>query len=53
MADEPKKQTTDFLDQSEIDKLLSQEAAQAAPKQHLIRADGQRTEAAAAIKVET
>jgi flagellar motor switch protein FliM len=53
MADEPKKQTTDFLDQSEIDKLLSQETAQQAPKHQLIRANGERTEAAAAIKVET
>ncbi len=53
MADDAQKPTTDFLDQSEIDKLLSQESAKAAPKQHLIRANGQRTAEAAAIKVET
>ena len=44
MPDEPKKQTTDFLDQSEIDRLLSQETAQQAPKHQLIRANGERTD---------
>ena len=53
MAEELKKPTSDFLDQSEIDKLLSQETIERAPKQHLIKADGQRSAAAAAIKVET
>ena len=52
MADTPQKSTTDFLDQSEIDKLLSQEVAQQAPKQHLIKANGQRSAAGAALKVE-
>ena len=51
MADEPQKSTTDFLDQSEIDKLLSQEVAQQAPKLHYIGLDGQRLDAA--LKVET
>lgn len=53
MADDEQKQTTDFLDQSEIDKLLSQETAEQAPKQHLIRANGQRSSAESAPKVET
>ena len=53
MAEDPKKPSSDFLDQSEIDKLLSQETIEQAPKQHLIKADGQRSSVAAAIKVET
>ena len=52
MADDPQKSSTDFLDQSEIDKLLSQESEAAAPKAHLIRADGRRSDGATAPKVE-
>lgn len=52
MADDAQKPTTDFLDQSEIDKLLSQESAEQAPKHHLIRANGQRTSGEGAPKVE-
>ena len=40
MADEPQKPATDFLDQSEIDKLLAQSAEAAAPKPILIGASG-------------
>ena len=50
MADEPQKSSTDFLDQSEIDKLLSQETVLQAPKQHLIRADGRRSAQGAGLK---
>lgn len=52
MADDAQKPTTDFLDQSEIDKLLSQEAAEQAPKQHLIRANGLRSSVDGGPKVE-
>jgi flagellar motor switch protein FliM len=40
MADDPTPAAPDYLDQSEIDKLLAQTAEVAAPKQQLIRADG-------------
>lgn len=53
MADDPQKPATEFLDQSEIDKLLAQTAEASAPKSMLIRADGQRGDAKAAGKVET
>ncbi|HET7535304.1 MAG TPA: flagellar motor switch protein FliM, partial [Candidatus Didemnitutus sp.] len=52
MADEPQKPASDFLDQSEIDKLLQQTAEQAAPKNMLLGADGKRGDAKAAAKVE-
>jgi len=53
MADEPAKPASDFLDQSEIDKLLAQTTEQAANKQVLVTTDGRRgTEGAAAAKVE-
>jgi flagellar motor switch protein FliM len=46
------KPANEYLDQSEIDKLLAQGAQQAAPKSLLIRADGQRGDAKAVAKVE-
>ena len=42
----------DFLDQSEIDKLLAQTAESQSPKQQLIRADGLKGGPVAALKVE-
>jgi flagellar motor switch protein FliM len=51
MADNPTS-APDFLDQSEIDKLLAQTAESNAPKQQLIRADGQKNNPASALKVE-
>ncbi len=50
MADNPPSTGTDFLDQSEIDKLLAQTAEVSAPKQQLLRADGAKT--GEALKVE-
>jgi flagellar motor switch protein FliM len=50
-TDSSDQQQPDFLDQSEIDKLLAQSAESEAPKQLLIRADGKRAEAAS-LKVE-
>lgn len=52
MADQPSPPASEFLDQSEIDRLLSQATAQTAVKSMLIRADGKRDEATAAAKVE-
>jgi flagellar motor switch protein FliM len=52
MADDPQKPATDFLDQSEIDKLLSQATDSTAPKQLFIRADGTVAGGHAAPKVE-
>src|SRR5476649_28652 len=54
MADSPEgtPPTTAFLDQSEIDKLLSQAVESGAPRQQLIRADGQKGGSEAALKVE-
>jgi flagellar motor switch protein FliM len=51
MADANPQTPPDVLDQSEIDKLLSQTSDGSAPKQQLIRADGLK-ENAAALKVE-
>ena len=51
MADEPQN-PADFLDQSEIDKLLAQNGAEAAPKRMLIRADGSRVKGEETVKVE-
>jgi flagellar motor switch protein FliM len=53
MSEEPAKPASDFLDQSEIDKLLAQTTEQAASKQVLITSDGRRGgEGAAGPKVE-
>lgn len=52
MADDPQKPVSEFLDQSEIDKLLAQTTADTAPKSLLIRADGRRGDAKAVSKVE-
>ncbi|HEY4301446.1 MAG TPA: flagellar motor switch protein FliM [Candidatus Didemnitutus sp.] len=52
MADDPSKPASDFLDQSEIDKLLAQSAEQAAPRALLIHADGKRGDAKDGSKVE-
>lgn len=52
MADDPLKAASEFLDQSEIDRLLAQTTVEAAPKAMLIRADGKRGDASAANKVE-
>ena len=51
MADNSSPPAADFLDQSEIDKLLSQAVETAAPKQQLLRADGARH--GAELKVES
>ena len=53
MAEDPTKPASDFLDQSEIDKLLAQSTENAAPKQHFVRADGTRTALGSSFKVET
>ncbi len=55
MADDPPKPATDFLDQSEIDRLLAQGAGGAegaAAKRTFIRANGMRTTSTEVIKVE-
>jgi flagellar motor switch protein FliM len=52
MADDPQKPASDFLDQSEIDKLLAQTAPAPAAQAVLIHADGQRGDAKTAGKVE-
>jgi flagellar motor switch protein FliM len=52
MADDPTKPASDFLDQSEIDKLLAQSVESAAPKQHFVRADGERMAVGSSFKVE-
>jgi flagellar motor switch protein FliM len=53
MSEEPAKPASDFLDQSEIDKLLAQTTEQAASKQVLITSDGRRGgEGVAGPKVE-
>jgi flagellar motor switch protein FliM len=52
MAENPAPAAPDFLDQSEIDRLLAQTVESGAPKQQLIRADGHKSDAAAALKVE-
>ncbi|MEJ1971892.1 MAG: FliM/FliN family flagellar motor switch protein [Lacunisphaera sp.] len=52
MADDPQKAATDFLDQSEIDKLLAQGGGEAAAKRTLIRANGTRVTSTDVIKVE-
>jgi flagellar motor switch protein FliM len=52
MSDEPAKPASDFLDQSEIDKLLSQATESSAPKHVFIRADGTMADGRTAPKVE-
>jgi flagellar motor switch protein FliM len=52
MADDPAKPATDFLDQSEIDRLLAQSTESAAPKNHYLRADGERAAVGSSFKVE-
>jgi len=52
MADDAQKTASEFLDQSEIDKLLAQTTVDAGPKSMLIRADGRRGDAKAVSKVE-
>jgi flagellar motor switch protein FliM len=54
MATDPQKPATDFLDQSEIDKLLAQGAnpEAAAAKRTLIRPDGKRVAGSDTVKVE-
>lgn len=52
MADDPTKSASDYLDQSEIDKLLAQTTDSAAPKQLLIRNNGLRGDASGAAKIE-
>src|ERR1017187_3041842 len=52
MADESNTPPTDYLDQSEIDKLLAQSTEQATSKTMLIHANGRRGDAGAAAKVE-
>ncbi|MEI6106382.1 MAG: flagellar motor switch protein FliM [Opitutae bacterium] len=54
MADDStSKPANDFLDQSEIDRMLAQEAFQAEPKQHFVQADGRRTAPGTVLKVAT
>jgi len=50
MAENPNPPASDFLDQSEIDKLLAQTVEALAPKQQLLRADGAKGDHA--LKVE-
>ena len=50
MAENPNPPASDFLDQSEIDKLLAQTVEASAPKQQLLRADGAKGDHA--LKVE-
>jgi flagellar motor switch protein FliM len=52
MADEASKSPGDFLDQSEIDKLLAQTTEAAPAKAMLITADGRRTDGGGAPKIE-
>lgn len=52
MSDEPNQPASEFLDQSEIDRLLAQTTVEAAPRTLLIRADGRRGDEKAISKVE-
>lgn len=52
MADDPSPSAPDFLDQSEIDRLLTQTTESAAPKQTFIRADGRWPDGRTAPKIE-
>jgi len=54
MADpDPQKTASEFLDQSEIDRLLAQTESEAAPKQVLLRANGERSVGNLSERVET
>jgi flagellar motor switch protein FliM len=52
MAEQPNKPTIDFLDQTEIDRLLAQTVDAQTPKALLIRADGSKNDPTATAKVE-
>ena len=52
MTDDPNKPANDFLDQSEIDRLLAQTAAEAAARPLVLRADGRRGDESVANRVE-
>ncbi len=52
MSDEADKPASEFLDQSEIDRLLTQAAVETESKPLLIRSDGKRGDATATVKVE-
>jgi flagellar motor switch protein FliM len=52
MSDDTQQTGSEFLDQSEIDKLLAQTTEQTSPKSMLIRADGMRGDDSSAAKVE-
>lgn len=52
MSDDPNQPASEFLDQSEIDRLLAQTTVEAAPRTLLIRADGRRGDEKAISKVE-
>lgn len=53
MADDPQKPASDFLDQSEIDKLLAAAPERQTPKHHFLRANGERAALGTTLKVET
>jgi flagellar motor switch protein FliM len=52
MAEEPQKPAIDFLDQSEIDRLLAQSTEQAQSRQLLVCADGRTVDGRALPKIE-
>lgn len=52
MADDPQKTAAEFLDQSEIDRLLTQTSDQEVAKQQFLRANGKRTAAGEKLKVD-
>ncbi len=52
MAEDPNKAVSDFLDQSEIDRLLAQAAVETTARPLVLRADGRRGDENAASKVE-
>src|SRR3954467_1669909 len=52
MAEQPNKPTIDFLDQTEIDRLLAQTVDAQTPKALLIRADGSKNDPTSSAKVE-
>ena len=53
MADDPQTPAANFLDQSEIDRLLTQTGEQQLAKQQFLRADGKRATAGSNPKVDT
>lgn len=52
MADTPDTAASDFLDQSEIDKLLAESGAEAGEKRRVLRSDGRRPDGGEAAKIE-